>query len=191
MVLCSGSEAIVDGNVPPAAEFLKHSPRMALGSDQAPGNNCCNMFNEMKFTAILNKCKYEDPTIFPAWKVLRMATIEAAHTIGLGDMIGSIAPGKRADIIILNLDKPHMRPLLRYPIRNIIPNLVYSANGSEVETVIVDGKLIMEDGELCTVDEACALHIGQQAAESLCTRVGEHILSFDTPVTRMMRLSLI
>ena len=62
---------------PAAAQFLSVSERLALGSDQAPGNNCNNMFNEMKFTAILNKCKARDPAVFPAWKVLRMATIEA------------------------------------------------------------------------------------------------------------------
>ena len=79
MLLCSGSIGLIDGIVPPALEFLNVSNKLALGSDQAPGNNCSNMFNEMKLTAILNKCRCKDPKVFPAWKVLRLATIEGAR----------------------------------------------------------------------------------------------------------------
>ncbi|HEX2999502.1 MAG TPA: amidohydrolase family protein, partial [Armatimonadota bacterium] len=100
MVLCSGSEAIIDGNIPPAFAFDKYSTRLAFGSDQTPGGNTSNMFNEMKFTAILNKCKYENPVLFPSWKMLRIATIDGARAIGMGDQIGSLEVGKKADVIL-------------------------------------------------------------------------------------------
>ena len=164
MTLCSGSIGIIDGIVPPAAEFLEVSQRLALGSDQAPGNNCNNMFNEMKFTAILNKCKVRDPKVFPAWQVLRMATIGGAEAIGLGAEIGSLRPGKKADLVLVDLNAPAMCPAIFDPVRNIIPNLVYSANGSEVEMVIIDGKVVMEDRILLTVDEKQAIAAAQQAA---------------------------
>lgn len=157
MILCSGSIGIIDGIIPPAAEFLEVSSRLALGSDQAPGNNCNNMFNEMKFTAILNKCKAKDPRPFPAWRVLRLATIDGARAIGLGDEIGSLKPGKKADLILVDLNKPALCPAIFQPVSNVVPNLVYSATGSEVDTVIIDGRVIMDQGKLTTVDEAQAI----------------------------------
>lgn len=164
MILCSGSIGIIDGIVPPAAQFLEFSDRLALGSDQAPGNNCNNMFNEMKFTSILNKCQARDPKVFPAWKVLRLATIDGAQAIGLGDEVGSIKVGKKADLILVDLDSPAMCPVILDPVRNIVPNLVYSANGSEVEMVIIDGRVIVEDRKLLTVDEKQAVAAAQEAA---------------------------
>ena len=170
MVLCSGSIGIIDGIIPPAAQFLAAGGKLALGSDQAPGNNCSNMFNEMKFTAILNKCKAVDPRVFPAWKMLRLATIEGARAIGLGDQIGSLEPGKKADMIIVNLDSPALCPTIMAPVRNIVPNLVYSASGSEVETSIVDGRIIMESHKLINVDEKQAMASAREAAQTLAYR---------------------
>ena len=186
MVLCSGSIGIIDGIVPPLAEFLEVSNRAALGSDQAPGNNCNNMFNEMKFTAILNKCKAKSPVVFPAWKVLRLATIEAANSIGLGDEIGSIKVGKKADIVIINLDEPSLCPIVLNPIRNIVPNLVYSAKGSEVEAVIIDGKFIMEDGNILTVDEKQIVIEAHEAAQHIADCAKEDVSKSDTPIVKMM-----
>jgi 5-methylthioadenosine/S-adenosylhomocysteine deaminase len=79
MILCSGSIGIIDGIVPPAHCFRRAGGRVALGSDQAAGNNCNNIFNEMKLTALFNKIKFRDPTVLPAWEVLRMGTIEGAQ----------------------------------------------------------------------------------------------------------------
>lgn len=187
MILCSGSIGIIDGIVPPAAEFLEVSGRLALGSDQAPGNNCNNMFNEMKFTSILNKCKKRDPKVFPAWQVLRKATIDAAKVIGLGDEIGSIKQGKKADIIIINMDNPNLCPIVLDPIRNVVPNLVYSAKGSEVETVIIDGRIIIDDGKLTTVDEKEAVLEAHKAAENVGKRASEYVKGFDIPIVNMMK----
>ncbi len=173
MILCSGSIAIIDGIVPPAAEFLEVSDRLALGSDQAPGNNCNNMFNEMKFTAILNKCKAKNPAVFPAGKVLRMATIEAARAIGLGSEIGSIEPGKKADLLMIDMTQPCLSPVIMQPVRNIVPNLVYSAKGSEVELVMVDGRVLVEDFQVLSVDEKQVVRDAQEAVERVCRAAQE------------------
>lgn len=184
MVLCSGSIGIVDGIVPPAGEFLDVSDKVGLGSDQAPGNNCNNMFNEMKFTAILNKCKYRDPKRFPAWEVLRMATIDGARAIGMDHQIGSLKPGKKADLIIVDLNSPALCPVYTQPVRNIVPNLVYSANGSQAKTVIIDGRVIVEEGKVLTVD-AQTLRDAQDAARYVGERVGE--LSDEFPLVKQTK----
>lgn len=144
MVLCSGSIGIIDGIVPPACEFQKENGYVGLGSDQAAGNNCHNIFNEMKLTALFNKIKFENPEIMPAWKVLRMATIEGAKALGIDKITGSIKEGKSADIILIDLNSLSMQPILTNPMRNFVPNLVYSAAGSDVDTVIAAGRVLVE-----------------------------------------------
>ncbi|MCR4949755.1 MAG: amidohydrolase [Solobacterium sp.] len=187
MVLCSGSIGIIDGIVPPAAAFLEVSSRLALGSDQAPGNNCNNMFNEMKFTAILNKCKAKDPTVFPAWKVLRMATAESAKAIGLGDQIGTLEAGKKADLIMVDMRQPALSPVILSPIRNIVPNLVYSARGNEVEMSVIDGRIVMENFKVLTVDEASVVREAQEAADRIAEQAADLFKGMeDTPLMQMM-----
>lgn len=171
MALCSGSIGIIDGIVPPAKVFREAGGLVCLGSDQASGNNCNNMFNEMKLTALFNKIKYRDPTVFPAGEVLRMATIEGAQAIGLGDQIGSLEPGKQADIIIVDLTEPNLLPILSEPVRTIVPNLVYAGTGREVRTVIIAGKTIVQDGEVLTVDGSAIRATVQHQAEQIAQRV--------------------
>jgi 5-methylthioadenosine/S-adenosylhomocysteine deaminase len=153
MVLCSGSIGIIDGLVPPARAFREAGGWVALGSDQASGNNCNNIFNEMKLTALFNKIKHRSPTAMPAWEVLRMATIEGAKAIGLEDEIGSLEVGKQADFCLVDLTAANLSPVLTRPIRNIVPNLVYAASGYEIQTVVIAGKLVVHQGKVLTVDE--------------------------------------
>ncbi|MED4584680.1 amidohydrolase [Brevibacillus choshinensis] len=186
MIYCAGSIGIIDGLVPPIMDFLEAGGQAALGSDQAPGNNCNNMFNEMKFAAILNKVKRSDPRVFPAWLSLRLATIESAKAIGLEHEIGSLKKGKKADLIVINLQDPGLCPVYTNPIRNIVPNLVYSARGSEVETVIIDGQVIMEDRKLLTVDEKAAIRAAQEAADRISQRSRDDIAAAHSDVYQMM-----
>lgn len=153
MLVCPGSIGIIDGIVCPSVEFQNSGGNVGLGSDQAPGNNSHNIINEMKLIALFNKIKYENPEVMPAWKALRMATIEGAKAIGLGDSIGSLEIGKRADIIGIDLNSINMLPVFTHPMRNIVPNLVYSARGNEVSISIVDGEVIYKDGILLKVNE--------------------------------------
>lgn len=171
MVLCSGSIGIIDGIVPPAQHFRACGGLVALGSDQAAGNNCNNIFNEMKLTALFNKIKYRDPTLMPAWEVLRMATIEGARAIGLGDEIGSLEVGKKADLILVDLQAPNLMPTLAGPIRNIVPNLVYAATGHEVDLVMVDGRILLRDGKLLYIDEEAVQAEVQEQAEEVAASV--------------------
>lgn len=171
MINCSGSIGIIDGIVPPVEIFTQAGGTAALGSDQAPGNNGNNMFNEMKFAAILNKVKAKDPKVFPALKALQMATIEAAKVHGLENKIGSLEVGKKADMLVLDTKKPTLSPMLLHPVENVIANLVYAARGEEVEDVIVDGRFIMKNRELQYVDESKAMDHLQQRAEQLAARV--------------------
>lgn len=153
MVVCPGSIAIIDGIVPPSAAFQNAGGDCGLGSDQAPGNNCHNIINEMKNVALFNKIKSADPEVLPAWKALRMATVEGARAIKLGDAVGSLEEGKCADFIAIDLRKPTMLPVYTKPMRNIVPNLVYSARGDEVALSVVDGRVIYRDGKILCLDE--------------------------------------
>jgi 5-methylthioadenosine/S-adenosylhomocysteine deaminase len=182
MALCSGSIGIIDGIVPPAKAFRDAGGLVALGSDQASGNNCNNIFNEMKLTALFNKIRYRDPSVMPAWDALRMATIEGAQAIGLGDEIGSLEVGKQADLILVDLTALNLSPVLEAPIRNIVPNLVYAASGHEVKTVMVAGQVLVRDGIVLTADEEAVRAEAQSQAEALAERVAAD------PVHREMAL---
>jgi 5-methylthioadenosine/S-adenosylhomocysteine deaminase len=171
MALCSGSIGIIDGIVPPAHAFRAAGGLVALGSDQASGNNCNNIFNEMKLTALFNKIKFRDPTIMPAWEVLRMATIEGATAIGLGAEVGSLEAGKQADLILVDLGQLNLMPILEAPIRNIVPNLVYAASGREVDLVMVAGRPLVRDGQVLTIDEEEVRLEAQRQADGVAAKV--------------------
>jgi 5-methylthioadenosine/S-adenosylhomocysteine deaminase len=125
----------------------------------------------MKLTALFNKIKYRDPTVMPAWEVLRMATIEGARAIGLANKIGSLEAGKQADLILVDLTRPNLSPVLSDPIRNIVPNLVYAGSGHEVKTVMVAGQILVQDYQALTVDEAAIRAEAQAQAEAIDRRV--------------------
>ena len=171
LVLCSGSIGIIDGIVPPARAFRDAGGLVALGSDQASGNNCNNIFNEMKLTALFNKIQHRDPVVMPAWEVLRLATIEGARAIGLGDETGSLEAGKQADLILVDLGVPNLSPVLDTPVRNIVPNLVYAASGHEVRTVMIAGQVLMRDRQVLSLDEDTILVEAQMQAGAVARRV--------------------
>lgn len=153
MVVNPASIAIIDGIVCPSMEFQQAGGNVALGSDQAPGNNCHNIIHEMKNVCLFNKIKYSNPEVMPAWRALRMATIEGAKAVGVDDIVGSLEVGKQADFIAVDLRSISMMPVYTYPMRNIVPNLVYSARGNEVVLSVVAGKVIMKDQKLVHIDE--------------------------------------
>jgi len=186
MALCSGSIGLIDGIVPPAHRFRSAGGPVALGSDQASGNNCNNIFNEMKLTALFNKIKYRDPTVMPAWAVLRMATIEGARAIGLDGQVGSLEPDKQADLILVDLRAPNLSPVLSKPIRNIIPNLVYAGTGHEVTLVMVAGQILVRDGQVLVADEAAIQAEAQAQAEAVAQRVAADPVHKDMALLRPM-----
>ena len=102
-----------------------------------------------------------------------MATIEAAEALGKSNEIGSLRAGKKADIILVDLLQPTLTPILDHPIRNIVPNLVYAARGNEVETVIIDGRVIVENFRIVTVDEREAVLNANACASKICKELAE------------------
>jgi len=192
MIGCPSSIALIDGIVSPLHAYLEAGGRSAaLGSDQACGNNCHNMFSEMKIAALLNKVRENDPTVLPSWRILRLATVEGAETLGLREKVGSLEPGKEADIILVDLKKPHLTPLLSRPVRNLAPNLVYSARGSEVVTTIVGGQIIMDQGKVLTVEEDRILEDAQRAAERVTSRAEKEFFAARSRLAQDMREGLL
>ena len=160
---------------------------VALGSDQAPGNNNHNMINEMKLTALFNKIRYQDPEVMPAWRVLRMATIEGARALGLDASVGSLKAGKQADFILVDLTRPSLAPVYTEPMRNIVPNLVYSGRGDEVTLAAVAGRVIYEDGRLVHLDESEVVSAVQEAADRLGPKAAAEFWQVNGTNARFMK----
>jgi len=135
---------------------------VSLGTDGPASNNSLDMFETMKVAALLQKLTYQNPKAMPAYEVLKMATINGAKALGLEKDIGSLEVGKKADIVLVDLSKPHLKPL-----HNIYASIVYSAHGSDVDTVIVDGKILMENRHVKTLDEQAVMEKAEKAALDL------------------------
>ena len=187
MIVNPASIGVIDGVVCPSVAFQNAGGYCALGSDQAPGNNCHNIIHEMKNVALFNKIKYQNPEIMPAWKALRMATIEGAKAIGVDDIVGSLEPGKQADFIAIDLNVPSMQPVYTYPMRNIVPNLVYSARGWEVALSAVNGKVIMRDQKVLAVDEAELIADAGKYAEGIGQRAAKEFFEINGTNAQFMR----
>ena len=133
--------------VAPVPAMLRRGIEVGLGTDGAASNNNLDLFGEMGMCAKLHKVFSGDPTVLPAEKVVEMATIGGARVLGMADRIGSITPGKWADIILVDLNKPHLTPLY-HP----FSQLVYSASGADVTTSIIGGRMVMRNRRLLTID---------------------------------------
>ncbi|MBP7765960.1 MAG: amidohydrolase [Deltaproteobacteria bacterium] len=134
--------------IPPVCEMLKEGVTVGLGTDGCASNNTLDMIKEMSTAAKLHKVSVLDPTVMDALTTVRMATINGAKALGLDGITGSLEVGKKADIILLGLDKPHLTPLY-----NAYSHLVYAAGGADVDTVVINGRVVMEDRRLLTLDE--------------------------------------
>lgn len=135
---------------------------VALGTDGPSSNNNQDMFEEMHIAAVLNKSVAQDTTFLPAYEVLEMATINGAKALGIDDRVGSIEVGKQADLIMIDLEKPHLVPR-----HNLMSMLVYSASGHDVVTVMVNGRILYEDGRHTTLDLETVLKEATQQARIL------------------------
>ena len=137
---CPVSNLKLGCGIAPITKMQEENICISLGTDgQGSGSNL-DMFETMKYTALLQKGYLENPTLMPAYEVLKMATINGAKTLNLENQIGSIEEGKLADIIIFNLDSP-----LTLPLNDIIAEIVYNVKAQNVETTIVNGKILMEN----------------------------------------------
>jgi 5-methylthioadenosine/S-adenosylhomocysteine deaminase len=129
--------------ISPVPKMLRKGITVSLGTDSPCSNNTANMFEIMKTTAIIHKGINKNPTVMRAEQVLEMATLEGAKALSWENEIGSIEVGKKADLSIISLKKPHLCPMY-----NEASHLVYAANASDVETVIINGRIVMENRKL-------------------------------------------
>ncbi|MFA5524782.1 MAG: amidohydrolase [Tissierellales bacterium] len=143
-------------------DMLKRGINVGLGTDGSASNNNLNMFEEINLAALINKGYTGVATSIPADVAVRMATLNGAKALGIDREVGTLEVGKKADIIMLDLNKPHF-----YPRYNLVASLAYSAQASDVETVIVDGKVLMENYELKTIDLEKVMFNAERCAKSL------------------------
>ncbi|WP_304340167.1 amidohydrolase [Metaclostridioides mangenotii] len=161
------SNMYLASGVAPVPEMLKAGINVSLGLDGAASNNSQDMVELMKLTALQHKVNNCDPLAISAEKVLEMATIEGARTLRMEDEIGSLEIGKKADLIVFN----SMISPKSIPLHNPVSTLVYSSTMDNIETVIVDGNMIMEDGDIKTIESEEKVYKNtQKAAEELCIR---------------------
>ena len=148
--------------VAPVPQLLEAGVCVGLGTDGAASNNNLDLFLEMDTVAKLHKVQCLDPTVLDAGAVLRMATIDGARALGLSERIGSLEPGKQADLIVLDTHQPHLVPMY-HP----VSQLVYAARGSDVAAVVIDGRIVMENGRIRTFDVEQAMADVNQIAQSI------------------------
>jgi 5-methylthioadenosine/S-adenosylhomocysteine deaminase len=163
---CPLANMILADGVAPIRDILKAGVTCSLATDGSASNNNQDMVGVMKATALLQKIHYLDPLAIRAWEVLEMATNGGARALGMEREIGSIRVGRKADLIIVDLKKPNTSPTY-----DPVANLVYSATPENITTVIIDGRAVMEDGEIALVDERSALRRLEEDSEKFRTEV--------------------
>ncbi|NOU70988.1 amidohydrolase family protein [Paenibacillus sp. LMG 31458] len=134
--------------ITPVFEMINQGITVGLGTDGAGSATTIDMFEEIKAATWLQKLDYGNPTVLPAGQVLRMATKGSAKLLNIDHEVGTLEVGKRADIILIDMNKPHLQP-----IHNVESLLAYSVNGADVNTTIVNGKVLMKNRKLITIDE--------------------------------------
>lgn len=166
---CPGSNLKLASGIANTPEMLDNGVYLSLGADGAPCNNNLDMFNEMRLTALIQKPTH-GPTIMDAKKVLRLATMGGAEAMGMENEIGSLEVGKKADLVILDLNDFHT-----YPSSDVDPisRIVYSATRADVETTIINGKIVMENGKLKTIDKPIVLKEANQSIKRLLRRISK------------------
>jgi cytosine/adenosine deaminase-related metal-dependent hydrolase len=152
-------------------QMLASGVNVALGCDGGPSNNDYDMIREMKLAAIIHKAVTHDPLIVPAETVLEMATINGARSLGLEHEIGSLEVGKKADLVAVDLNHLHTTPSF-----NHVSTLVYAATGGQVDMVVVDGRIVVEQGLLLTMNEEEIMQQARQHANALYKRAGIEIV---------------
>ncbi len=154
--------------IAPVPEYLANGITVGLGTDGAASNNDLDMFEAMRFAALLHKVKTGDPQSVPASAALEMATINGARALGLEKTIGSIEAGKRADLVIVSTANARLTPLY-----DPVSHLVYAVHGDDVRTVLVNGRVLMRDRKMLTLDEPAVLAEARKFAGAVRAAVGK------------------
>jgi cytosine/adenosine deaminase-related metal-dependent hydrolase len=164
---CPSSNTKLASGIAPVPEMLRAGVNVGLGCDGGPSNNSYDMIREMKLAAVVHKARLLDPLVLPAEEALEMATIRGARALGMEGDIGSLEAGKKADLILVDSNRPHLTPMT-----NPVSHLVYAACGEDVHTVIVDGQILMRNRVLATVNEEDILKEAAKRGREVIARAG-------------------
>jgi 5-methylthioadenosine/S-adenosylhomocysteine deaminase len=145
---CPESNMKLASGISPVSKMLKAGVRVSIGTDGAASNNDLDVLEEASLASEIQKAFSEDPTVLDARTTLKMATCWGAEALGLSDVTGTLKPGKSADLIVIDLKKPHLMPIY-----DIFSHIVYSARASDVCTVIVQGRVLLDEYEFRTLDK--------------------------------------
>jgi 5-methylthioadenosine/S-adenosylhomocysteine deaminase len=159
---CIESNLKLASGFAPVEKLFKAGVKVAFGTDGAASNNDLSILGEMSTAAKVHKAVSQDPTVLDSKTVLLMATKNGAEILGLGDKVGSLKPGKRADLVIADLDKPHLTPIY-----DIYSHITYCMRAGDIDTVMVNGKIVLDNRKLTTLDEAEIL----AKAKSWCDKI--------------------
>lgn len=162
---CPESNMKLASGVAPVAEMLKRGITVGLGTDGCASNNNLDLLQEMDVAAKLQKVHCLDPTVLPAPTALKMATINGARILGLENEVGALAPGLKGDIIVIDLDQPHLTPIY-----DPYSHLVYAATGADVQTVLVHGRILVQDRRLLSFDLEETLARSRELASGLLAK---------------------
>jgi 5-methylthioadenosine/S-adenosylhomocysteine deaminase len=160
------SNGFLGDGIAPVTDLLAAGVNVALGTDGAASNNSQDMFEVMKVAALFQRARTQDPAALPPETVLRLATINGARALGLDTEIGSLEPGKRADLVIVDLSSLH-----HCAVHDVLSHLVFTARAADVRTVLVDGRVVLDEGVLQTVDAEAVRAAGQARGEALVRRL--------------------
>ncbi|MDD4736969.1 MAG: amidohydrolase [Kiritimatiellae bacterium] len=156
--------------IAPIQGMLDAGVNVAMGCDGGPSNNTYDMIRDMRMVSYLASLKQNDPTVLPAETVLEMATLNGAKAMGIDHLCGSLEIGKRADFILINMDAPHLTPVW-----DPVSAIAYSAHGSDVDTVVIDGKIVMRNRKVLTLDEGAILEEARIRYRQVAARAGLEI----------------
>jgi cytosine/adenosine deaminase-related metal-dependent hydrolase len=164
---CPSSNMKLASGIAKIPEMISSGVNVGLGCDGGPSNNSYDMIREMKFASLLQKVRLLNPLVMGAETVLELATINGARALGLDGEIGSLEVNKQADLILISFRNPHL-----IPAHNQISHLVYAATGSDVDTVIIDGRIVMKNRRVMTIDEENVIREADERGVKLLERAG-------------------
>src|SRR5713226_6904978 len=163
------SNMMLGDGIAPVIEMLRAGVNVALGTDGAASNHSQDLFETMKVASLLQKVHHRDPSVIDPFTVLRMATIGGAQALGLEKICGTVEVGKRADLILVDVGSVHNQP-----INDFFSQLIHCAKSTDVSTVIVNGRVLMDDREVLFLDESQVIRKAQDAGRDLMRRLEAH-----------------
>jgi 5-methylthioadenosine/S-adenosylhomocysteine deaminase len=161
---CPTSNLKLASGIAPVADMLRHKLTVGIGTDGPASNNDLDMFEEIRLAAILAKTEANDPTVLPAREALLMATRKGAEALFIGERTGSLTPGRRADILVMDAAPLHNVPQFERDPNLIYSRIVYAGHASDVAHVLCNGRVLMRDRALLTVDEQSVVEQAQRIA---------------------------